>query len=255
MFFSSRDYREYQAYLRHRRRRRTVVAVVLAVVIVAFAAAHAGDRPAARHPGHPTSRATPRHQVHQTRASDSPSDAGHGLSWVVFHGMRLPVSASDGPRTRSGELASGFADEPRGALLAAINIGVRTAALWGPAIYRPTIDRQVTGSDAGALLAADRHDYQALRAAARVTAGQPAGRSYAAEMAYRFVSWTPAAATVDVVSAGPGSNGTTVMAVTRLQVLWLRGDWRLVAPPDGDWAHSAAPVASLTGYLVFPNEG
>ena len=99
----------------------------------------------------------------------------------------------------------GFTDTPRGALLAAVNIGVRTAALWGPSIYAPTINRQVTGPGKGALLNADTSDYAALRAAAHVQAGQPAGRAYAAEAAYRFAIWSPARAVVDIVTEGPGS--------------------------------------------------
>src|SRR5579875_1098839 len=148
MFLPSRDFREYQAFLRHRRRRRFGAAVLMAVVLVVLAAAHLDGRSAGQHPGHHAHPAVSAQHTPQHRAPESPSDAGHGLSWTAFHGMRLPVSANDGPRVRNGGLASGFADTPRGALLAAVNVGVRTAALWGPAIYRPTIEHQVTGPDA-----------------------------------------------------------------------------------------------------------
>ena len=56
------------------------------------------------------------------------------------------------------------------------------------------------------------------------------------------------------MSAGPGSNGTTVLASTRVQVTWQRGDWRVIAPPSGDWGNSAAVISSLTGYTIFPGE-
>ncbi len=78
-----------------------------------------------------------------------------------------------------------------GALLAAINIGVRTAAQWGPAIYTPTIIRQVTGADQASLLRNQAAAYTQLRAAAHVRPGQPAGRGYAVVAAYRFVAYTP----------------------------------------------------------------
>ena len=55
-------------------------------------------------------------------------------------------------------------------------------------------------------------------------------------------------------AARPGSNGTTVLAVTRIQVLWQHGDWRVLAPPGGNWANSAAGLSSLTGYTIFPGE-
>lgn len=256
MFLFSPSYREYRAYLRQRRRRRAWAAVIMLIaLLVAWGAARGGGHHAVRQPTHGTHQTVRVQPSRRSQARETTADAGQGPSWAGFHGIQLPVSAHDGPRERSGGLAAGFADTPRGALLAAINIGVRTAALWGSAIYAPTIRRQVTGADAAALLAADNQSYRALRATAQVRDGQAAGRGYAAETAYRFVSWSPGAATVDVVSAGPGSSGTTVMAVTRLQVLWLRGDWRLVAPPGGNWANSAAPVSSLTGYRTFPNEG
>ena len=91
--------------------------------------------------------------------------------------------------------------------------------------------------------------------AARVRPGQPAGRGYAVEAGFRFVAYTPAGATVDIVTEGPGSGGTTVMVATRIGVVWQRGDWRVVAPPGGNWASSATAISSLTGYTTFPNEG
>jgi hypothetical protein len=166
--------------------------------------------------------------------------------------MLLPSSAQAGPRHVRGGLAWGFTDTQRGALLAAVNIGVRTAALWGPNIYQPTISRQVTGRYAAALLATDNADYAQMRAAAHVRAGLPAGRGYAAEAGYRFAFWTPRTATIDVVTSAPGSGGTTVLAVTRIEVLWRHGDWRLVAPPSGDWSRAASAVPSLARYTPFP---
>jgi hypothetical protein len=248
-------------YQRYRRRRRALIGIVtLALIGAAVALIHLGTQ----QPTHrvtstagaiPTRRAGRVDRVPQAGAHSSPADAGQGLSWVNFHGIALPASAHDGPRNTSHGLAQGFTDTPRGALLAAINIGVRTAALWGPFIYTPTITHQVIGPDSVALLNADTSNYQGLRAAAHIQAGRAAGRGYAVEAAYRFVAWTPAGATVDVVSEGPGNNGSTVFAVTRVEVVWQRGDWRVVAPPGGDWASSASSVSSLTGYIAFPSEG
>ena len=53
-----------------------------------------------------------------------------------------------------GRLAWGFADTPLGALLAAVNIGVRANAQWGPGAFGPTIrDQVVSGPAVTALLA------------------------------------------------------------------------------------------------------
>jgi hypothetical protein len=222
-----------------------------AVGVLLHAHAQPGDGSSAV----PVRAVSPSDRAPEAQVSGSPGDAGQELAWVNFHGIQLPVSTQDGPHAARGGLAWGFTDTPRGALLAAINIGVRTAALWGPDIYQPTITYEVTGPDAAALLKADSSGYAALRVAANVPAGQPAGRGYAVEAAYRFTTWSPSAATVDVVTEGPGSSGTTLLAMTRVEVLWQHGDWRLVAPPGGDWANAAASISSLTGYTTFPGEG
>ena len=246
---------------RYRRRRRLFLlfAAVIALAAIATALDHTHT-----HRSHitgargapPSARAASARPAKTQAAPPSPGTAtGTGLRWADFHGIQLPESAKDGPRHTRGGLAWGFADTPGGALLAAVNIAVRTAAQWGPGIYQPTIRHQVTGPDTAALLKADASDYAALRAAARVRPGQPAGRGYAVEAGFRFVAYTPAGATVDIVTEGPGSGGTTVMVATRVGVVWQRGDWRVVAPPGGNWASSATAISSLTGYTTFPNEG
>ena len=258
MFTSSARRRRYQRY---RRRRRALMAIVtFALIGVGVVLIHVRTQPGThkitgKTPAIPARPAQQANRRPGAGMQNSPADAGEGLNWVNFHGIELPVSAHDGPRDTSHGLAWGFTDTPRGALLAAINIGARTAALWGPAVYTPTITHQVVGPDAVALLNSDTSNYKGLRATSHVQAGQAAGRGYAVETAYRFVAWTPADATVDVVSEGPGNNGSTVLAVTRIEVVWQRGDWRAVAPPDGDWASSASSVSSLTGYTAFPSEG
>ena len=238
---------------RHRRRwrRRRRLAVLAAVAIaVTVAAQHAA------HPQQPDGTPVSR------SASAAPSATSTGrvrfgpsFRWFDFYGINLPVSAAAGPRRIHNGLSGGFTDTPLGAVLAAVNIAVRTSAQWGPRIYRPTINHHVVGPAAGILLAADNRNYAALRAAAHVAPGQPAGRGYAVEAAYRLVRYTPGSATVAVVSEGPSGNGTAVLAVTRIRVRWQRGDWRVVAPPGGTWPSSATTVASLSGYTSFPSEG
>ena len=119
----------------------------------------------------------------------------------------------------------------------------------------PTIGDQVTGPDAAALLASCQAGYGQASQAAHITGGQPLGSAYVTEEAFRWVAWTPADATVDLVSAGPGSQGVTVRASTRVEVVWQGGDWRVVAPPGGDWGNAAARLSSLDGYTIFPGQG
>jgi hypothetical protein len=185
-------------------------------------------------------------------ARTSPFDLA-GLRWTDFYGVELPSSPSAGPRYTRGGLAWGFADTPLGALLAAVNIAVRANAQWGPGIFVATIRRQVTGPAASALLASCRATYQQTSNALGITHGQPLGRVYVSEEAFRWVNYSPANASVDIVSAGPGAQGVTVRAVTRIEIRWSGGDWRVIAPPGGDWGNSAAPLASLRGYTIFPS--
>ena len=178
-----------------------------------------------------------------------------GLRWSGYHGVQLPSSPAAGPHHTANGLAWGFADTPLGALLAALNIAVRANAQWGPDVFVPTIGNQVTGPDAAALMASCQADYGQASQAAHITGGQPLGNAHVTEEAFRWAGWSPADATVDLVSAGPGSQGVTVRASTRVEVVWQGGDWRIVAPPGGDWGNAAAQLTSLDGYTVFPGQG
>lgn len=242
-------------------RNRRVVVLIAAIVMAAGAAAAltwmSRQQPSAGHPA--ASRATsgppaahpgsPAPDVTASLPSRVP-----GLRWADFHGVELPASPAAGPQHERNGLAWGFADTPAGALIAAVNIGVRANAQWGPDIFGPTIRIQVTGLGAAALLSACQASYQREAHAGGIPAGQPLGRGYVTEQAFRWVAYTPADATVDIVSAGPDEQGSTVRAVTRIQLLWAGGDWRVVAPPGGDWGNSAAPVTSLSGYTNFPGQ-
>jgi hypothetical protein len=177
------------------------------------------------------------------------------VRWSGFYGVELPVSAQAGPYDTSGGMAAGFARTPLGALLAAVNIGVRANAQWGPRIFTAVIRGQVTGPDAAALLAGCQAAYDQAAQSAGVTGGQPLGTAVVTEQAFRWVAYTPAAAILDLAVAGPGANGATVRASVQMEAVWDGGDWKVVAPPGGDWGNSAAELSSLAGYTVFPGQG
>jgi hypothetical protein len=254
MFLSRSERYEYRLYRKNRRRRELAFAITVALILAVAALAYHAHSQGGHQKDKATAQATGTRAKRPGTRAPATADASADLNWIDFHGIKLPVSAQDGPHHVSGGLAWGFTDTPRGALLAAVNITVRTAAQWGPAIYQKTIRNQVTGPDTSTLLQGDASDYAALQAAAHVRPGQPAGRGYAVEAAYQFAAYTPFAATVDIVTEGPGAAGATVLTVTRIEVIWLRGDWRVVAPADGNWASSATTASSLTGYTTFPDE-
>jgi hypothetical protein len=98
------------------------------------------------------------------------------------------------------------------------------------------------------MLAAARQDYaQASAQHPPAGPGRPAGRLSASPRAFRLASFTSAAATVDAVSAAGGQ-----AAVLRLQVRWLGGDWRLLAPASGNLADAAIRPASAAGFQALP---
>jgi hypothetical protein len=250
------------AAYRHRRRLRP--ALIATCVVIGVGAAWAGLALTAR-PGTETrdsrTQAAPAKKFPPPPAAAVSPSVGRalvptteltGLGWMDFGGIELPISRAAGPHDVRGGLAWGFADTPLGALLAAVNIGVRANAQWGPHIFGPTIRKQVTGPDAAALLVGCQTSYDQAVQAERVPAGQSLGRAYVVEAAFRWVSYTPVSATIDIVSAGPGDQGATVRAVTRIEVEWSGADWQVIAPPGGDWGNSAAPLTSLTGYTRFP---
>ncbi len=229
------------------------VAAVLLGAGLAFALA--GRPPASRSPA-----------AAATAPASSAGTAGPGqprvprvslasVRWSSFYGVELPVSAQAGPFGASGGVAAGFAHTPLGALLAAVNIGVRANAQWGPRIFTAVIRRQVTGPDAAALLASCQAAYGQAAQSDGVTGGQPLGTVDVTEQAFRWITYTPAAAILDLVSAGPGSNGATVRASVQMEVVWDGGDWKVVAPPGGDWGNSAAELSSLAGYTAFGGPG
>lgn len=171
------------------------------------------------------------------------------VRWTSYHGYQLPISAQAGPKDTSDDLASGFDDTPTGALLAVINIAARTAWQFGPAVFQPTIQDQVTGPYQAQMLSADQDAY----AAGAAQAAGVVARSVIA--GYQWAGYTPADATVDIAEAGPaGDGGSTVYVATQVETQWLNGDWRVLAPPGGDWANSAVQIPSLNGYLTFPGQ-
>jgi hypothetical protein len=177
------------------------------------------------------------------------------VRWSDFYGVELPVSAQAGPRELSGGTAAGFARTPLGALLAAVNIAVRANAQWGPRIFTTVIRGQVTGPDAAALLAGCQAAYDQAAQSGGVTGGQPLGTVDVSEQAFRWITYTPAAAILDLAVAGPGDGGGTVRASVQMEVVWDGGDWKVVAPPGGDWGNSATGLSSLAGYTAFPGQG
>jgi hypothetical protein len=178
------------------------------------------------------------------------------ITWLDVAGIDLPMSQSSGPWALTGERATGFHPDELGAVLAAVHISSRTGAEVGPAVYRRTIEEQVTGPGAPALLARTEADYERKRAERGVADGQPLGRAYGELLGYRVESITPGQqAVVHVLTAGPSLPGRPSTFSSRLTLVWSDGDWRLVAPSGGDWSSVVTPAnTGGIGYVPLRKE-
>jgi len=165
-------------------------------------------------------------------------------------GAIVPVSAADGPARTAGGLASGYSDTPAGAVLAAVNVAVRVSGQLGPAIFVPTIGRQVTGAATQDLLTAAWQEYGQATGNQPSAFGGPAGPATAVVTSFRVTAWSPAQAAI-TLTASAGGGGQEQVTVP-LQLQWLAGDWRLVAPAAGTFTTSPAAARVPSGFTALP---
>ncbi len=137
-----------------------------------------------------------------------------GLRWVEYQGIRIPI-ADQGPHRYSATAATGFADAPVGAALAAIVHTVRMSVApdgtWA----------QIAASEIAPGRAADT--WAAMRELFSITT--PAERSTAPTiLGYRITDYTPdVRAAVTIYSRYPDHS----LSATRTHVVWIDRDWRL----------------------------
>ena len=242
-----------------RRRRPPRRLLLAAAAAAAFSAAAIGMFLLARPPSGTAPGQAP-YRPQNTSSGRVPSPTAGGVStagWqaVMLDGAPVPVSAADGPARTGGGLASGFADTRAGAVLAAVNIAVRTSGDLGPDIFVPTITGQITGPGAAALLAAGWQEYtQATAQQQGAAPGGPAGPATAAVTAFRLASWSPAAAAVTVTAAATAAGSGPAQVMISLQVRWSGRDWQLAAPAGGAFPSSPAPAPVPRGFTALPGK-
>lgn len=176
------------------------------------------------------------------------TDVSFTISTIVG-GLRLPISPSAGPYAMDAHRASGFARTPAGALLAAIHIAWRTGAALGEPMWRPTITTQVIGVDQPALLAMA----QSLGRQDVPEPDEPVAGYDSRLLGWRIEDYSPRWADVRYLVGQPAAAGDTRLTAMRVQVSWRHGDWRIVAPPAGDWAKAVADDDPTT-FHPFPSQ-
>ncbi len=168
-------------------------------------------------------------------STPQPNTPAPDVRWVELAGVALPVSATDGPRQLSNGLARGFSDTADGAALAAVNLVVRTSPSLAPAITTMTIQQQVVGPNQPALLRSV--------AEARSTQPPPATATIAGFVPVYYNARQ--SASVDLVIGSPELALRRQYVSVRVALQWSDDDWRLVAPPQGDWGTVTSAIDAL----------
>lgn len=164
------------------------------------------------------------------------------VTWQLAGQHSVPVSATAGPRSVDGGVASGYAHTPEGALVAAAQLAARSAFSAGKESWEPTVQSQfVPGDDRDRLLAA-------LRSAPE-QAADPGEVSPL--VGYIYQAYTPDTAVIGLVYRAPGGTARYHVVTTTMQ--WRDGDWKMVAPPGGSWLSVNRQASTLSGVVEWGN--
>jgi hypothetical protein len=223
-----------------------VALIVLAAVVVILATRGGGDSasPATPTPRPSSTSTAPAPTTTPTSTSTLPpadravpDSPPAGVTWALFQGVALPTSSTSGPLRVAGPVYAGYAHTPTGALLAANQIGIRYVLTPG-AGWRQVLQQQV-------LPGAGRDAFSKNRA--KVTTTDMAPGTFGQLAGFRFVTYSPDVAVIQLVSRF--STGT--LQLTTSTVRWANGDWRLQLQPDGGTSPTAQRVDSLSGFVPW----
>ena len=169
--------------------------------------------------------------------ADLPLLAVPRLRWERFAGVALPYSTTAGPMRTDGSVHSGYERSQTGALVAAAQIGTRYLLTPGDG-WRQVVERQV-------LQGGGRDAF--VQARGSVVLDDPPG-SYGQPAGFRFVTFSPDVAVVQLVSRFPQTGALQLSTTT---VRWIAGDWRLELQPDGGTSPTVQAVPDLTGFVAW----
>lgn len=225
-----------------------VGAMLITAVVTTIAVRESDDQP--------TTAAAP--APPQADAEHLPADQVDDLRWDDTLGVALPVSAEHGPRQVSDGRAAGFSGTETGAAFAAAHVVLRTSPNVGPAVFGPTMAEQVSGPNRIALEQLVTEQYDLLRQQLDVSAGAPLPGADAEVLGYRVESFDSGSGhvTIQLALTSADLRATDQLLVILASLKWADGDWKLVAPPQGDWATVSHVVTSPpTGMLEFDGVG
>jgi hypothetical protein len=214
-----------------------VVLVLIAAAVAAVVNHHGGNAPVAVPTATPTASSSSGPTAPAPALVDTAiPTAAPVTAWADYHGVLIPTSATAGPARVTGDVASGFAHSPTGALLAATQLPVRRilAADWSTVLTRSVVP--------GPGVAV----WRSTRSQLGTEITPPAG-GWTQTAGYRFLAYNPDQAVIQFLNSA--STGDFTVTVTT--VSWNGGDWKLVLQPDGDDTPTTTPVTSPAGYTIW----
>ena len=224
-----------------------VVAVLAGALILRSALAthphkSAGRRGVATSPTSEVMRSTPvPTETASAIATAVPSSAPSDISWSLFDGIALPSSRAAGPTRVDGAVHASFAHNPEGALVADVQIAVRYLATPGTG-WRDVLSQQIVPGPGVAA-------YTKARIAAGLGNAETVDTAGVGQIVgFRFVTYTPSVAVIQIVVRFPSTGQYQVVTNT---VDWLDGDWKLQLLPDGSSASTQQTVSSLAGFAPW----
>ena len=226
-----------------KRPRRLIAAVAVLAVLLGAAVLILVLRP-----GAPASRPTPQVGLPAAPAPAVPTattptakqqvltTAPTGVTWELFQGVALPVSATDGPNRIRGAVHAGFSHTPTGALLADAQIGVRSLATPEiPGLREVAQEQLVDGPGKTA--------YLNLVASLKDNTPPPGG--YTQYVGFRYITYSPELAVVSLATRG--RSGRIQVGTDTLR--WTGTDWKLDLPPNG--LQQPQVVPDIAGYVPW----
>lgn len=161
------------------------------------------------------------HDPAPTSAPPDPNRAPAAVRWQSWQGVRLPISAEDGPTKSETPAATGYTRTPQGAALAAIQHTVRMSI--APDQWWPEIANRALVTNPG--------KDQWVLGRARFSITGPADPKLAPRIrGYKVTTWNAERAEIAVYT----SYSDDSVAANATVVSWVYGDWRLVLPDPSD---------------------
>ena len=168
-----------------------------------------------------------------------PTVAPANVTWTLWEGVGLPVSAGAGPANVQGSVASRYSHSPTGALMAASQLAVRVV-LAPDTDWRRTVEAGTVPGPGRDAWIKDRKPL--VGKFVGVEPGQ------AAQLAgFQFTGYSPDLAVITLVN-GDATRGYRASTVT---LVWRGGDWRVQQGPDGLTSTNVHPIADLAGFVPW----